>query len=232
MSKVSHLCGSQGRCPRICEAGPIRGPVATISLQNGLAARLRLNLIVGVLAILSQPAAACTCHLYPACAYVGGSAIIFVGRVTYSNDDDSVGLVQATLVRFEVEEAFKGLTPDVHEVWIDPGSFTSCYAAYPVGQRYLVFASSKGSLIDLMAMTRVNAPGGRKPPPPGFDLNHPPAVYLANECSGTREISAKTEAVVASDLAFLRAWRDGKSATRAYGLVLAEIGSGIIPPFP
>jgi hypothetical protein len=48
--------------------------------------------------------------------------------------------IQKTLVHFEVEEAFKGLGPEMHDVWVDPGSFTSCYAEYHVGERYLVFA--------------------------------------------------------------------------------------------
>jgi len=177
-------------------------------------------LLLGALTTFALPAAACECHLDPACSYVSRSDIIFVGKVTYSNDDGSGTFVQATPIRFEVEEAFKGLPPDVHEVWIDPGSFTSCYAEYPVGKRYLVFASSKLDFSNLVAMTIVNGPRGLKPSPPGFDPNHPPTVYLANECSGTREVSANTEDYVASDLAFLRAWKKGQSTTRVYGHVL------------
>ena len=43
-------------------------------------------------------------------------------------------------MKFSVEEAFKGLPPNTTEVWVDPGSFTSCYAEYTVGRRLLVFA--------------------------------------------------------------------------------------------
>ena len=179
-------------------------------------------LLLGALATFAQPTAACECNLDPACSYIGWSDIIFVGKVTYSNDDGSGTFVQATLIRFEVEERFKGLAPDVREVWVDPGSFTSCYATYPVGKRYLVFASSKLDFHNLVAMTIVNGPRGLKPPPPGFDRSHPPTVFLANECSGTREVSANTEYFVAGDLAFLRAWKRGETNTRVYGHVLDD----------
>jgi hypothetical protein len=75
-----------------------------------------------------------------ACAYVSSAAVVFVGKVVFTNDDQSGTFVQKTLVRFEVEEAFKGLPPGADDVWIDPGSFTSCYAEYNVGERWLIFA--------------------------------------------------------------------------------------------
>jgi hypothetical protein len=179
-------------------------------------------LILGELLTPAHPLTACECRLDPACSYVGRSDVIFLGKVAYSNDNGYGTFAQATLIRFEVEEAFKGLAPDVREVWVDPGSFTSCYATYPVGKRYLVFASSKLDFHNLVIMTVVNGPRGLKPPPPGFDPSHPPAVYLANECSGTREVSANTEYFAAGDLAFLRAWKQGKSVTRVYGRVLDD----------
>jgi hypothetical protein len=62
----------------------------------------------------------------PACAYVDADAI-FLGRVSFTNDDGSGRFTQATLVRFDVEEIFKGVPTGVRQLWVDPGSFTSCY---------------------------------------------------------------------------------------------------------
>jgi hypothetical protein len=72
--------------------------------------------------------------------YVSRAAAVFVGRVAFTDHDPSLGLRQRTFVKFVVEEAFKGLSPETHEVWVDPGSFTSCYAEYSVGERLMVFA--------------------------------------------------------------------------------------------
>src|ERR1039457_1248248 len=110
-------------------------------------------LILGALLTFAPPTPACECVTHPACAYLGRADIVFMGKVAYSNDNGSGTFVQATLIRFEVEEAFKGLSPDVREVWVDPGSFTSCYAEYPVGKHYLVVASSRRKFSDLVPVT-------------------------------------------------------------------------------
>jgi len=183
----------------------------------------RCALLIAGAVLTSAPALkACECYAYPACFYVTRADVIFVGKVTYSNDDGSGTFVQRTFIRFEVEEAFKGLSTDDHEVWIDPGSFTSCYAEYPIGHRYLVFARSQPGFSNTVMMSIYKSPLGFKPPPPGFDLSHPPTVYLATECSGTREVRDRPDEVVASDLAYLRAWKEGKSVTRVYGRVLDD----------
>lgn len=66
----------------------------------------------------------------PASEYVEGASVVFVGKAVFSDDDGSDRFTQKTLVRFEVEEAYKGLEQQPHDVWVDPGSFTSCYATY------------------------------------------------------------------------------------------------------
>src|SRR5260370_41596970 len=71
----------------------------------------------------------CDCGLLPVCAYRGAD-IIFLGRVTFTNHDYSVGLNQATLVRFEVEESFRGVAAGGYPIWGDPGGFTSWYEEY------------------------------------------------------------------------------------------------------
>src|SRR6266700_440261 len=68
---------------------------------------------------------ACSCgRPAPACVYARNAKVIFLGKVTFTNEDHSGTFLQQTLVRFQVEEAFKGLSADAREVWIDPGSFT------------------------------------------------------------------------------------------------------------
>ena len=60
---------------------------------------------------------ACSCGPpKPACAYLAADAI-FLGRVSFTNDDGSGRFTQATLVTFDVEERFQGRcagsTPDL-----------------------------------------------------------------------------------------------------------------------
>jgi hypothetical protein len=127
---------------------------------------------------------------------------VFVGKVVFTNDDGSGTIAQQTLVHFEVEEAFKGLKTGTRDVWIDPGSFTSCYAEYHLGERLLVFAYRGGMFPpDSPAVSVVPRDAARpKPWPTGFDpMAHPP-VYLAPECSGTRLITAETEKDVGFEL--------------------------------
>ena len=106
-----------------------------------------LLLTIGV----PPPVRACNCGpLKPACAYLSADAI-FLGRVSSTNKND---LRSATLVRFDVQEPFKGIAPAVHQIWVDPGSSLDCYQEYRFGERYLIFAVSKHqSPNDTAAMT-------------------------------------------------------------------------------
>jgi len=160
-----------------------------------------------LVSFLSQPGSfACECgppgH---ASRYAAQASAIFVGKVVFTDDDGSGQFIQHTLVRFEVEESFKGLPPDAHDVWIDPGSCTSCYAEYKVGERYLVFAYG-GTVIpkDSAAMSAANRVCRVKPLPQGIDVQNPPKKYYAPECSGTREIVVKTETEVTREINWLR----------------------------
>jgi len=122
-----------------------------------------ISLVIGRLIAVARPTSACSCAPpLPACALVTGSDLVFLGKGVYSNDDGSGTFNQYTLIRFEVEEAFKGQGPNAREVWIDPGSFGSCYANYEVGKDYLVFASKGWSLAQSVAMN------SGKPLPPGL----------------------------------------------------------------
>jgi hypothetical protein len=188
-------------------------------------------LLIAGIAALVVPVFPCSCSpdaSGPACSLIGSRDVIFTGRVDYSNDDGSGTFVQGTLIRFAVEEVFKGLPAGTAEVWIDPGSYTSCYAEYKVGGRYLMFASdrAKGGSLSLISMSTGSAEGKRqKPVPPGFDVEHPPKIYVSAECHGSRLAEYAD-----NDLEWLRAWQAGKTTTRIYGRILEHYDMYFLPP--
>lgn len=157
---------------------------------------------------------ACECGApAPACAYVSAAPVVFIGTPVYSNDDGSGTFIQQTFYKFTIEEIFKGLPEGTKEIWVDPGSFTSCYAEYKIGTKLLVFASErKFASVDTAAITIANSAGRRKPLPPGFDANVP--VYYAPECTGTREVASATD-----DIKWLRLWKQGDVQARIQGVV-------------
>jgi hypothetical protein len=139
--------------------------------------------------------------------YVKHASIVFVGKVLFTDDDGSGTFAQKTLVHFEVEEAYKGLERSVRDVWIDPGSCTTCYAEYAVGRRYLIFGYGGEQLPpDTHAMSASHQCKS-KPLPSQIDLKNLPTVYAAPECSGTREITAETERSIAHELRYLKKFR-------------------------
>jgi hypothetical protein len=108
-----------------------------------------------------------------------------------------------------VEEAYKGLE-NVHDVWLNPGSFTSCYQTFRVGERYLVFANDRGnSPPDTLSITVIpdNRESKHKPVPSGFDPKNPPKVYWAPECVGTRRIGPETEKETGEEIDYLRKYK-------------------------
>ena len=166
------------------------------------------------LLVCSIAAFACECGAPgPACDYVSHASAVFIGTPVYTNDNGSGTFLQQTLDKFEVDEIFKGLPEATKEVWVDPGSFTSCYAEYEIGKKLLVFAyAGKAMPVDSAAMT-VGEGGKPKPLPPGFDPGMP--VYYAPECSGTRPAESAAE-----DIDWLRSWKKGETHTRIYGTVV------------
>jgi hypothetical protein len=185
--------------------------------------------LFGALAILlaSSPSSACDCgRAGPACTYISHAAVAFIGTVTFSDDDDSGTFVQRTLVKFKVEEAFKGLAPETQDVWIDPGSFTSCYANYDVGKRYLVFAQDNLKLLPgTPAMSIATGPGKQKLLPKDIDPAKPPIVYEAPECSGTREVQAGVP-YRSGDIEYLRAYRAGTAKPLILGRAFDDLRFG------
>jgi len=162
------------------------------------------------LVIVVAPAFACWCGPPgPASQYVGNASAVFIGVVAFTDDDGSGKFTQKTFVRFTVEESYKGLGPDDRDVWVDPDSFTSCYATYRVGERYLVFAYKDARAPqDTLGISVVRPPqSSTKPLPPGMDPKNLPTVYFAPECSGTRRIALPTKNDVSPDIAYLRKYK-------------------------
>ena len=102
---------------------------------------------------------------------------------------------------------------------MDPGSFTSCYETYNLGERYLIFATRKTQLPnDTTAMTIMrDGAGKRKPIPRGFDPAKPPTIYYAPECTGSHPTDRYPN--LDQDLAMLRAYRAGEALPRVLGHV-------------
>ena len=83
----------------------------------------------------------CTCSApLPPCELFGRAGAVFSGVVLDTNEDGRGGFSKTTLYLVRVEEGFHGLAPEQKEVFVDPGSFTSCYTYFEVGKKYLFYA--------------------------------------------------------------------------------------------
>jgi hypothetical protein len=191
--------------------------------------------VLSFLAVSLPPLSACDCGpAGPACAYVGRAAVVFIGTVEFTDHDPSLGVRQSTHVGFKVEEGFKGVPSDVRTIWIDPGSFTSCYAEYHVGERLLVFAYGGRTMPQDASMMSV-VPGQLKPKPvpPGMNQGAQTLVYSAPECSGTRLADAHDRGLDL-DIDYLRQFGAGAATLSVRGRVTEDSGFGIfgLDPLP
>jgi hypothetical protein len=152
---------------------------------------------------------ACDCRISGNVSkYLKAADIVFLGRVTFSDDDGSGTFVQKTLVHFEVEQAFKGVGAGVRDIWVEPGSMTSCYAGYLVGERHLVFAYAGAKLpVNTAAMTTAPIPTKEKPLPLGIDPSNPPVVYYAPECTGTLLVTSRNQKLLTAWIQKLRSYK-------------------------
>jgi hypothetical protein len=142
--------------------------------------------------------------------------VIFLGSASFSNDDGSGSSNQNTLVRFEVEEAFKGIPAGSRQAWVDPGSFSSCYQEYTRGERYVIFATGPFPGDSAAVKVMRDSRGQRKPMPKGFDPASD-AIYHAPLCSGSHR--TRDFPNLDKQLAMLRAYRSGSPAPRILGHV-------------
>jgi hypothetical protein len=151
----------------------------------------------------------CSCsEAAPACELFPSSSAVFVGKVVWGNDEKIGRSTRTTLYRVRVEEAFRGLGAEEREVLIDPGSYTSCYTQYVVGETYLFYAGSMGNVVATTLMGRGAGPA--KALPAGMEKLK---VYVAAMCSGSKEMVRAGE-----DLAWIRRAVRGETGTRVYGV--------------
>jgi len=130
-----------------------------------------------------------------------------VGDVLDSNDDGSGHFSQTTLQRVRVVEVFKGVPDDVEEIWVDPGSMSSCYAPLTVGRRWLIEAGPARQFKDEQFLMQPP----RKPWPVGFRLGAS-WVVSAPMCGNSAVVENAGD-----DLEFLRAQQAGKWKSRVIG---------------
>ena len=202
-------------------------------MVDSRAMRSFLLAVLSISLVVSKPTVACDCGgAGPACAYVKSANVIFVGKVVFTDDDGSGTFVQMTHVHFQVEESFKGLAPNIQDVWVDPGSLTSCYAEYHVGERLLVFGYNPRTMPpDTTTMSVAPEKGPKiKPLPPGIDPKNPPTVYSAPECSGTRLITPDSEKSMEREIEYLRRFRIGDTRPLVTGRVFQDADFGIFDP--
>ncbi len=151
----------------------------------------------------------CSCmRPKPVCAYVDHASVIFLGKVASTEDAGSNRL----RTRFEVQEAFKGLSPDTREFWIDP-DYSICDEGYKVGETWLVVAQRSVSL-------RPGIPSAEKPK----------EVYVAGQCSGGRRSDWIYPVPLASDIDYLRQYKAGMTGSLVAGIVF-EMANDDVPGF-
>jgi hypothetical protein len=97
---------------------------------------------VGLAALSARPAAACSCiGKRPACEAFWDPGAVFAGRVTSIGpaDKNVDRPFENRRVRFEIVEAFHGVTTSVLDVYTGMGG-GDCGYAFVVGRSYLVYA--------------------------------------------------------------------------------------------
>jgi hypothetical protein len=136
---------------------------------------------------------------------------VFVGTVIDQNDNGSGRFDQPVAYLVRVDEAFRGLQEGEKEVFIDPGSFTSCLRSYEVGEQYLFY----GYAADLLPSLGARAFPARWAEKKGLRF------VGSAQCTPTRPVKLAGE-----DLAWLRQ-RRGDEQTRIFGVALQQTWLGI-----
>lgn len=140
------------------------------------------------------PVLACSCTSYErvqACQIYQSTPVIFRGRAIDHFVQNTTGHLRMVMYRFKVLETFKGLPPDMKEVFIDPASRTPCYSQFALDRDYLVYTGAGPP-----ALAAGTAFG--ELPAAWKGLEQLP-VYAAGICNPTRAVEEKD-----TDLAFLR----------------------------
>jgi hypothetical protein len=170
--------------------------------------RSPLRVVLVLVLVCSGYSFGCECRISGSVSkYLKAADVVFLGKVIFTDDDGSGKFTQQTYVHFSIEESFKGISPEVRDVWADPGSFTSCYAEYRIGERYLVFAYHGKKMPVDTSMETATVTTNRKPLPAGIDRANPPLVYYAPECTGTLPTTPQTQKLLDSWLKQLEAFK-------------------------
>jgi Carboxypeptidase regulatory-like domain len=169
------------------------------------------------------PALACVCVSYEpikTCQIYQSAPVIFRGRVIDHNDNGSGHFTQMTLYRFKVLEAFKGLSPEVKELFINPGSGTDGYRTFASDRDYLIYTGSAyptppPAADFLIAMERT------KPKPPAWNgLEQLPVYDIFGCCNPSRVVDEKDP-----DVAYLRS--ASKIGPQSDGWIEGRIGQNL-----
>src|SRR4051812_26649932 len=95
------------------------------------------------LVLLSRLAEACSCLGWlPICTWFEAIPVVFIGEAISSNFDPAGPPGQLTLEHFRIVEAFKGVSKDATEIWVDPQSAGPCSGGHTVGKQYLIVGSA------------------------------------------------------------------------------------------
>ncbi len=168
----------------------------------------------------------CTCSApLPPCELFGRAGAVFSGVVLDTNEDGRGGFSKTTLYLVRVEEGFHGLAPEQKEVFVDPGSFTSCYTYFEVGKKYLFYAGPG-------AVASVSFTGRRGEAvafPSQWQEKKDLKVYSVPMCSGSKDWENARE-----DVDWIRSRLREETSTRVFGQAVQRIsefrrGDAVVP---
>jgi hypothetical protein len=156
----------------------------------------------------------------------GRAGAVFSGVVLDTNEDGRGGFSKSTLYLVRVEEGFRGLAPEQKEVFIDPGSFSSCYTYFAVGKKYLFYAWGSGRI---SAISLTGRKGEAVAFPAQWEAKKDLQVYSVPMCSGSKDWEKAQE-----DVDWIRRRLRGETSTRVYGQVVQSIsdvrsGDAVVP---
>lgn len=162
----------------------------------------------------------------PACELFDRSRAVFSGVVLDTNEDGRGGFSKTTLYLVRVEERFRGLAPEQKEVFIDPGSFTSCYTYFQVGKKYLFYAWGLGGAASVSFTGRR---GEAVAFPSQWQEKKDLMVYSVPMCSESKDWHDAQE-----DVDWIRSRLRGETSTRVFGQAVQRIsefrrGDAVVP---
>ncbi len=118
--------------------------------MNPMSRRMRagsvlLALLMGLslVAVVAQPALACSCGDVPLKNDIRDAEAVFSGEVRSIDEDARAGsgiMAAPGRINFAVEDSWKGVTAETAEVY-GQGDGVNCYNLFEEGEAYLVYAS-------------------------------------------------------------------------------------------